>query len=203
VNEDGGAVQFTIARPLGLSGRIAIDLEASHPSQVALPDEVVLPEGQDSVQFDVQIIDDDVAERPIEVTILAQAGLGDAQFVGMAQVQIIDDDLAWHNVIQPLDVNGDSFVVPTDALLIVNYINGENPADVSGIEPPRPNYYLDTNGDGFVTPSDVLLVINHLNNGSGEGEMGRPEDLVDTALGAIDWFAVEQELKKKLTSSAT
>ena len=29
----------------------------------------------------------------------------------------------WHNALNPLDVNGDTFVTPIDALLIINYLN--------------------------------------------------------------------------------
>lgn len=69
------------------------------------------------------------------------------------------------------DVNGDSFVSPIDALLVINFLNSSD----NGTLDPEDNRGLDVNGDGLVTPIDALLVINHLNNNSGgEGEQFGP-----------------------------
>ena len=73
----------------------------------------------------------------------------------------------WQNPENPLDVDGDGFVVPLDALLIINEINdggsrplGPPPTDEPPYEPPP---YLDVNGDDFLSPLDALMVINELN----------------------------------------
>ena len=61
-------------------------------------------------------------------------------------------------------MNGDSLVTPLDALLVINFLNGNRAA--AAVRP-------DVNGDGVVTPLDVLLVVNHLNSPSpaaAEGE---------------------------------
>jgi hypothetical protein len=72
--------------------------------------------------------------------------------------------------IAPLDVNGDMVIVPLDALLVINELNG--PSGVGPVESLGLNEVqiearrkLDSNRDGFVSPMDALLVINYLNNG--------------------------------------
>lgn len=52
----------------------------------------------------------------------------------------------------PLDVNGDRFVGPIDALLVMNQMG----QSVAGQE------NLDTNGDGYIGPVDALGIINEL-----------------------------------------
>jgi YD repeat-containing protein len=74
--------------------------------------------------------------------------------------------VAWRNPVDAVDVDADRFVVPRDALQIINYLNESHPASL----PPVHNLdqpYLDTNGDQAATPIDALLVINHLNRHSG------------------------------------
>ncbi len=95
---------------------------------------------------------------------------------------------AFQNPLNDLDVNGDGFVSPIDALRIINFINRykDNPfftgAPNFGNMPlpnpfaPTAPDFLDTNGDGFVSPVDSNRVITYLNSnappptGEGEGE---------------------------------
>ena len=61
----------------------------------------------------------------------------------------------------PGDVNGDGFLSPRDALIIVQHLNAES----------EDREYLaaaDVNQDGFVSPSDVLSVIHQLNEQAAE-----------------------------------
>ena len=88
---------------------------------------------------------------------------------------------AWHNWLEPLDVNADTFISPIDALLIINYMNS-HPVTVrladSGLVPPP---YYDVNNDGWCTPIDALRVINRLNSrpdGEGESAIGQPGRLL-------------------------
>ena len=62
-----------------------------------------------------------------------------------------------------LDVDGNGYVSPVDALWVISYLNN------SSIATP-PNVHLDVDGNGYVSPVDALWVISHLNNGEGEGE---------------------------------
>jgi hypothetical protein len=64
------------------------------------------------------------------------------------------------NAILPTDVNGDGFVTPIDALLIINQVSrfgreGETVATGQA-------WFSDVNNDEQVNPQDALLVINHL-----------------------------------------
>jgi VCBS repeat-containing protein len=78
---------------------------------------------------------------------------------------------AWQNPIKPLDVNGDTFVTPIDALLVINLLNSAGAGPLAGRTPPIPvQPFVDTNGDSSLTALDALLVINAINAGAGEGE---------------------------------
>jgi hypothetical protein len=77
----------------------------------------------------------------------------------------------WQNPRDPIDVNDSGFISPTDALTIINELNGGKGGVLAGSGIPT-FPYIDVNGDGNLTPTDALLVINYLNesrNGSGEG----------------------------------
>ena len=72
------------------------------------------------------------------------------------------------------DVNGDTFVSPIDALLVINKLNKQ--ASGQSGEGESNGYYYDVDGNKRVTPRDALLVINYLNeqvnsqSAVGEGE---------------------------------
>ncbi len=79
--------------------------------------------------------------------------------------QALSNPSPWKNHDLPEDVTGDGAVVPLDALLIINELNGEGarplpvPPDPNDLPPP----FLDVDGDNFLAPIDALLVINYLN----------------------------------------
>jgi uncharacterized protein GlcG (DUF336 family) len=73
----------------------------------------------------------------------------------------------YHNALEPLDVNADSYVAPIDAMIIINQLNG--PAidlDVEGDLPPGFTGYVDVDNDMVLSPADALNVINGLNRGA-------------------------------------
>ncbi len=77
------------------------------------------------------------------------------------------------NPTNPFDVNGDSYVSPIDALLLVNFLNQFGTSTLPAAEgEASSHFYFDVNHDHMVSAVDVLSVINCLNNadGSGEGE---------------------------------
>ena len=105
------------------------------------------------------------------------SGSGNLQPTGPASDGEVEDYLVsivgnpWHNSRNALDVDDSGFVVPLDALLVINYIN----ANGTGVLPPVPSaddHFIDTNGDGSVTPIDVLRIVNFLNSATvlAEGE---------------------------------
>ncbi|MEM7560560.1 MAG: dockerin type I domain-containing protein [Planctomycetota bacterium] len=82
-------------------------------------------------------------------------------------------DVPFSNPANPMDVDGDGFVSPRDALLPINELNQgksgllEPPTDNAGI---ATHLYIDPSKDNFLSPIDALLVINFLNQAAGQGE---------------------------------
>jgi hypothetical protein len=68
----------------------------------------------------------------------------------------------WQNADNPLDVDANTFVVPLDALIIINYLNanGAGPLPLPATPPP----FYDVNGDTILAPLDALIIINFLNS---------------------------------------
>jgi hypothetical protein len=89
----------------------------------------------------------------------------------------------------PLDVNNDGFVTPTDALYVMNFLNTIGPFDLRTILSGSAEgeaadiYYYDTNADKIVSTQDLMSIINHLNlvattgsqTGQAEGEAWTPD----------------------------
>ncbi|MFN3192990.1 MAG: peptidoglycan DD-metalloendopeptidase family protein [Aureliella sp.] len=93
----------------------------------------------------------------------------------------------WQNPNFESDTNSDGFVTPLDALLVINYLNSGNPAelDPAVYQPIYGGVLLDVSGDRFVTPLDALMVINELNQAEGE----RAEDPSRLfGIAGYDWF---------------
>ena len=90
------------------------------------------------------------------------------------------------------DVNGDSFVSPIDALLVINQLSlvGEGESSRSD---SASKIYPDVNGDGRVTAIDANLVLLELLQGSNEGEgeqvVGQVSNDSATVISADDVFA--------------
>jgi hypothetical protein len=84
------------------------------------------------------------------------------------------DTSPWWNSAIPTDVDGDGSTTPTDALLIINEINGYGSRSLvhssAATDAHDPTVMVDVDADKSVTPTDALLVINRLNVGTGEGE---------------------------------
>ena len=94
----------------------------------------------------------------------------------------------WHNSAKPLDVDCSGFVVPLDALIVINYINANGTGPLPSVPPEelgldcRRRPRVDTNGDGSVTPIDVLLIVNALNNPASQLEGESSVDFVTASL---------------------
>lgn len=70
-----------------------------------------------------------------------------------------------HNSIFPQDVDADNQLSPLDALVVINYLNGESSAPRSSGE-GESSFFPDVDNDGSVSPLDALGVINTLNEES-------------------------------------
>ncbi len=85
---------------------------------------------------------------------------------------IVETEYSWHNGARPVNVNGDEYVSPLDALFVVNTLNSEG-GRILPTDRPRPLSppFYDVNRDGMVSPIDALWVVNYLNAvGAGEAE---------------------------------
>ncbi len=77
----------------------------------------------------------------------------------------------WQNPGVVTDVSADGTVTPSDALLIINYLNSGAVKLLPVAGSTNIFGFLDVKADGIVSPSDALQVINQLNSASsGEGE---------------------------------
>lgn len=102
----------------------------------------------------------------------------------------------WQNPRTVTDVNGDNLITPTDALLIINYLNGGGARLLPVSGATSIFGFLDVKPDGLVTPSDALQIINQLNSSSGgEGELSSQPAVQDVALAQLsfmpDYAAIE------------
>jgi hypothetical protein len=98
-----------------------------------------------------------------------------------------------HNPNEPPDVNGDGFVVPLDALLVINELNERQFSDPTTgrllTNPVGETRFPDINNDGLITPLDALLIINRLNSlpapavaaAAADTVMAEAEDAADLA----------------------
>lgn len=73
-------------------------------------------------------------------------------------------DVLIHNWKTPLDVNKSKLVTPSDALVIINYLNNRQGNTIPGLYDGI--NFPDVNDDLQVTPSDALAVIDYLNRRS-------------------------------------
>jgi hypothetical protein len=129
-----------------------------------------------------------------------------------ASVTITDDDspvnAPWRNAAFPEDVSGDGIVVPLDALLVINRLNGggdgtlPQPSEENGPPP-----FVDVDGDNLLAPIDALLVINYLNDNrvvtEAVPQMPRTErppvihpravDQLSIAIALDDWWADDDD----------
>ncbi|MCR9295271.1 MAG: dockerin type I domain-containing protein, partial [bacterium] len=111
-----------------------------------------------------------------------------------------------------LDVNGDGFVSPIDALQVRNYLN--DPTTPKELTLPATNVppYVDVNGDSVVSAIDALLVINYLNElaANGEGEyselavfgFGSYQNPATELVLASDWAPSIETVVNKLSLTA-
>ncbi len=66
-----------------------------------------------------------------------------------------------HNFFAPLDVNDDASITASDALMVINRLNGDQERMSNS---PAVDGFIDVTDDGVVTPVDALKIINWLND---------------------------------------
>ena len=105
--------------------------------------------------------------------------------------QIATTVLSVTNPEDPLDVNGDGFRSPVDALWLINKLNEDGSTALEQVvvaadyQELASGAYLDPSGDGFLSPLDPLMIINALNERSisaadGEGDAAEVVELTSS-----------------------
>jgi hypothetical protein len=92
----------------------------------------------------------------------------------------------WHNLLDPLNTNGNTGITAFDALIIINYLNLHPTGGTLNAGEAVPGQYIDVNNDNMCTAFDALAVINYLNanpiggggNQGPEAVAGEPEEPV-------------------------
>lgn len=200
ISENGGTTTGTVARNTSTNTELIVELVNSQASQATIPTTLVIPVGALSATFEVTAINDQifVGNRSLTVSARATGWLSASR-----DLQLVDDDFqsAWHNSVNPVDVNDDGTVTPIDALLVINILNSGGAGVLPPVRPvdPEPAPYLDVSRDGSVSPIDALLVINRLNAmvGGGEGESPPLDSLDELVFGDIEWLNNQFTIAKK------
>ena len=89
----------------------------------------------------------------------------------------------WRNPVNSLDVSGDGFISPLDALQPINELNDNGPHALPE-QRPGDKPFWDASGDQFISPLDALQVINALNDNR----------IVPYVLGESQQIAAEQSV---------
>lgn len=132
-------------------------------------------------------------EPEITLELTAVGDRGD-QLSGTFLITVNGARSPYHNYNLNEDVNGDGFVSPIDALLIINELNARGSGPVTTIDAGSaggPPPMLDVNGDGMITPIDVLIIINYLNRTRSLENAPAPRSHVQSS-SATENSAVEQ-----------
>ena len=194
LREGAPSLAVTLQRPTNDNSQaLTVTLTSSDPNQISVPSQVVIPAGQQSVQFSVTAVDDSTFEFPSLVRIIAES-TQPSLISGAIQINVLDNDSQWHNYAMPLDVDQDRDISPLDVVIIINYLNSNQNKNLTGVTPPTPRTYIDVDEDMFVSPLDVLIVINYINQRSGvnqrpggEGEDTTPLQLEMNSDGIENW----------------
>lgn len=100
----------------------------------------------------------------------------------------------WQNRVEPLDVNNDGFVAPSDVLTNVLEINNNGGRQLEAPTGPVTSYH-DVDGDGWLAPKDVLWTVLHLNRdqASASGEPPATSAATDAVFASIQAAYEAQE----------
>ena len=100
--------------------------------------------------------------------------LNDLSNIATVTVTVQASGAPWQNPRNPLDVDDNGVVIPSDALAVINELTARG---IRALDPPplatppfEPPPYIDVDGNDFLSPIDALLVINFLNFGITPGE---------------------------------
>lgn len=155
-----GTSQYTNLTPAGASTAVlsSAGMDGVDGAWGALIGSNPLPANNDAINLSVDEDQRRDSERKHTTEQIAYFVIGLPAGEGEAVSLAATPPIKIHN---PLDVNGDSFLSPIDALAIINTLNSNSTDALRLLE--EGDLALDTNGDGHLSPLDALLVINRLN----------------------------------------
>jgi hypothetical protein len=175
IAENGGVALVTVTRSGTGVGRVALHYETADDTAVAGSDytatsgTLIFESGEMTKSIAIPILSDRTTEtnETFKVTLSRPGGIVDLGSQTTAVVSITAPLWPWQNARNRFDVTDDGFVVPQDALVIINELNTPAFSGQGGKLPAPPSQitrYYDVTGDGFVAPLDALSVINFLND---------------------------------------
>lgn len=162
-NASSGSVSLTVARSNTDSlSSLTVSLTGDAADSLGLGSTITIPAGQQQVVIPIELQDDSLQQGPRNYQLTFTAA---GYAAGSASLKVNDDEPAFYqNPENRLDVNGDTFVTPIDALRILNELNlNGGPRQLDPASEPLGENFYDTSGDYFLTPLDALIVINSLN----------------------------------------
>lgn len=143
------------------SGGYVVQLTPSRGNQLSISESVTVPQGSQSIEFEIGALDDFAVEGLMAIQLVA-AGNG----VASAAVDLViedNDEPLWQNPVDKWDCDNNTVFNAMDALVIINNLNRFGTRYLRpGIDNPSPPY-VDANGDGIANAIDALMVINELN----------------------------------------
>lgn len=149
-------------RSVAPAGGVQVNVTAQPPGAVSLPVSILIPEGQMTGTFPVNLVQDKLPQgrRIVRVTASMPGG-----FTSRSQLILLDSSSdGWQNRSNHFDVDGEDSINPLDVLALVNEINSNGARRLnSAREIDRALAFVDVNGDGSLDPLDVLAIVNEIN----------------------------------------
>lgn len=130
-----GGTTATVRRNTATTEDLVVTVASSDESEATVPSTVTILAGQESVTFDIDVVDDDIVDglQSVNLTVSATDHAGDSE-----QLQVNDDDA---NTIQILDSERS---VASDGLLITK----DTSYFIEGVTAPGAEVVVDADGDG-------------------------------------------------------
>ncbi len=143
--ENIGSITGTVFRStVDPPGAVTIKLSTSDSTRSTVPAQVVIPADSNSVQFTIQVVDDQ-RYRYDQLMLFAT---GDNTLAGV-ELLVDDNDNPWNHSGKSLDVNGDGQLSAIDALLIINELNAGRSGSLNNRLLEFPPTFFDVSNDGI------------------------------------------------------
>ena len=105
ISENGGSSNATVTRSTGTSGNLTVNLASDDIGEATVPPTVTIPDGSDSVSFNVTAVDDGIIDGTQTVTITASATSFNS---GADTIEVTDDEVSSLGPLIGIDFEGSS-----------------------------------------------------------------------------------------------